>query len=251
MSIVLPGEQVPAQHVNLKLGPGLSQTSNASISSKSPSIVSTRAGTLNHSANKSRWWIESNSRRYVPSAQEPVIGVVTQRQGEGYRVDIGSAHYANLDGLAFEGATKRNKPNLKVGSLVYARVSLAHKDMEPELECFDAQTHKSEGFGELKSGFLVKCSMRMCRQYVIRNPGIYTFMNDNYDRLLDTNHFLLPLLGGLFPLEVAIGLNGRVWINSKEPKQVIAIARAIEATDPDGDGLDELGAKKLLERIDH
>ncbi|KAJ8080477.1 exosome non-catalytic core subunit rrp40 [Marasmius tenuissimus] len=233
MSIVLPGEQVPAQHVNLKLGPGLSQANSASTSSKTPAIVSTRAGTLNQSANKSRWWIESNSRRYVPAAQEPVIGVVTQRQGEGYRVDIGSAHYANLDGLAFEGATKRNKPNLKVGCLVYARVSLAHKDMEPELECFDAQTHKSEGFGELKSGFLVKCSMRMCRQ------------------LLDPNHFLLPLLGGLFPLEVAIGLNGRVWINSKEPKQIIAIARAIEASDPDGHGLDEAGVKALLQKVDH
>lgn len=229
MSIVLPGENVPAQHVNLKLGPGLSQTSGVS----SPSIVSTRAGTLNHSANKSRWWIESNSRRYVPAPQEPVIGVITQRQGDGYRVDIGSAHYANLDGLAFEGATKRNKPNLKVGNLIYARVSLAHKDMDPELECFDAQTHKAEGFGELKNGFLVKCSMRMCRQ------------------LLDPNHYLLPLLGGLFPLEVAIGLNGRVWINSKEPKQIIAIARAIEAVDPDGGGLDDLGVKVLLEKVDH
>ncbi|KAF9267339.1 exosome complex exonuclease RRP40 [Marasmius fiardii PR-910] len=231
MSIVLPGENIPAQHVNLKLGPGLSQIS--SVLTSNPSIVSTRTGTLNHSANKSRWWIESNSKRYVPAAQEPVIGVITQRQGEGYRVDIGSAHNANLNGLAFEAATKRNKPNLKVGNLVYARVSLAHKDMDPELECFDAQTHKAEGFGELKNGFLVKCSMRMCRQ------------------LLDPNHFLLPLLGGLFPLEVAIGLNGRLWINSKEPKQIIAIARAIEATDPGGDGLDELGVKALLEKIDH
>ncbi|KAG7088328.1 hypothetical protein E1B28_012337 [Marasmius oreades] len=232
MSIVLPGEKIPAQHVNLKLGPGLSQTSDASTAN-SPSIVSTRAGTVNHSSNKSRWWIESNSRRYIPATQEPVIGVITQRQGEGYRVDIASAHNANLDGLAFEGATKRNKPNLKVGNLVYARVSLAHKDMDPELECFDAQTHKAEGFGELKNGFLVKCSMRMCRQ------------------LLDPNHFLLPLLGGLFPLEVAIGLNGRVWINSKEPKQIIAIARALEATDPDGGGLNELGVKAFLDKIDH
>lgn len=35
-----------------------------------------------------------------------------------YRVDIGSAHPATLDALAFEGATKRNKPNLKVGGVV-------------------------------------------------------------------------------------------------------------------------------------
>lgn len=56
----------------------------------------------------------------------------------------------------------------KVGCLVYARVSLAHKDMEPELECFDAQTRKSEGFGELKDGFVVRCSLKMCREYVQR-----------------------------------------------------------------------------------
>jgi len=43
-----------------------------------------------------------------------VIGVIIQKIGEGFRVDIGSAHSASLDGLAFEGATKRNKPNLKV-----------------------------------------------------------------------------------------------------------------------------------------
>ena len=34
----------------------------------------------------------------------------------------------------------------QVNALVYARVSLTHKDMEPGLECFDAQTHKAEGF---------------------------------------------------------------------------------------------------------
>lgn len=49
----------------------------------------------------------------------------------------------------------------QVGSALYARVSLAHKDMEPELECFDAQTRKAEGYGELKGGFLVKCSLQM------------------------------------------------------------------------------------------
>jgi len=159
-TLVLPGERIPAQHVNLKLGPGLLQHATVDEESR---VVSTKAGELHHSANNSKWWIESNSRRYIPAPQESVVGLVTARSGEGWRVDIGSAHPAYLDGLAFEGATKRNKPNLKVGSLIYARVSLAHKDMEPELECFDAQTHKAEGFGELKGGFMVRCSLRMCR----------------------------------------------------------------------------------------
>jgi exosome complex component RRP40 len=42
-----------------------------------------------------------------------------QKVGEGFRVDIGSAHPASLDGLAFEGATKRNKPNLKVRTAIF------------------------------------------------------------------------------------------------------------------------------------
>lgn len=58
---VLPGESVPAQHVNLKLGPGLLQVSGDQPNTSS--IISTRAGTVNHSANNSKWWVESNSRR--------------------------------------------------------------------------------------------------------------------------------------------------------------------------------------------
>ncbi|KIJ64530.1 hypothetical protein HYDPIDRAFT_89965 [Hydnomerulius pinastri MD-312] len=234
-SIVLPGERVPAQHVNLKLGPGLLQLSSLQgpvKGSNSQLIASTRAGTLNHSTNKSKWWVEGNSRRYVPAPQESVIGVVTGRSGEGWRVDIGSAHPASLDGLAFEGATKRNKPNLKVGSLLYARVSLAHKDMEPELECFDAQTRKAEGFGELKGGFVTQCSLQMSRL------------------MLDPKHFLLPLLGSRFPLEAAVGMNGKIWVSTKETKQTIAVVRCIEKVDPDGGGLDEVGVKKFLSKLE-
>ncbi|KAF7365106.1 Exosome complex component rrp40 [Mycena venus] len=232
-TVVLPGQHVPAQHVNLKLGPGLLQSTGSSSgdASTAPSIIATRAGTLNHSANRSKWWVENNSRRYVPAAQESVIGVIIQKAGEGFRVDIGSAQPASLDGLAFEGATKRNKPNLKIGTLVYARVSLAHKDMEPELECFDAQTRKAEGFGDLKGGFLVRCSLAMCRQ------------------LLDSKHFLLPLLGARFPLEVAVGVNGRVWVTAKDVREIIGIARCIEAVDPDGGGMDEAGVMDFLRTL--
>ncbi|KAF7299015.1 hypothetical protein MIND_00849800 [Mycena indigotica] len=222
--IVLPGQIVPAQHVNLKLGPGLLQTASSSI-------IATRAGSLHHSTNRSKWWIENNSRRYVPAAQESVIGVIVQKAGEGFRVDIGSAHSASLDGLAFEGVTKRSKPNLKIGTLVYARVSLAHKDMEPELECFDAQTRKAAGFGELKGGFMVRCSLGMSRS------------------LLNPDHFLVELLGRRFHLEIATGVNGRVWINTKEIKETIAVARCIEAVDPDGGGMDETGVLELLDSL--
>lgn len=69
-------------------------------------------------------------------------------------------------------------------------------------------------------------------------------------RLLDPNHFLLPLLGSLFPLEIAVGLNGRVWINSQDAKRIIAITQAIEAADPDAQGMDEHNITNLLEDLD-
>ena len=119
-----------------------------------------------------------------------------------------------------------------MGSLVYARVSLAHKDMEPELECFNAQTRKAEGFGELKSGFQVSCSLRISRESVVCARDRKKVSMSNIDgRLLDPAHFLLPLLGSRFPLEVAIGINGRVWFKTPEVRQTIAVARCIEAVD--------------------
>lgn len=49
-----------------------------------------------------------------------MVGVIIGRSGaEGWRVDIGAAHSANLDALAFEGASKRNRPNLKVYFLLH------------------------------------------------------------------------------------------------------------------------------------
>ena len=42
-----------------------------------------------------------------------MLGVITARQMQ-FRVDIGVHVAANLSEVAFEGATKRNRPNLQV-----------------------------------------------------------------------------------------------------------------------------------------
>lgn len=46
-----------------------------------------------------------------------MIGVITERFSEEYAVEINAAFTARLNHVAFEGATKRNKPMLKVGLL--------------------------------------------------------------------------------------------------------------------------------------
>jgi exosome complex component RRP40 len=83
---------------------------------------------------------------------------------EYFRVDIGTARSSVLPILAFEGATKRNRPNLPLHSLVYCRVSLANPDMEPELECVNPKSGKADGFGELSGGYVFKCSLGLCRR---------------------------------------------------------------------------------------
>jgi len=45
-------------------------------------------------------------------------------------------------------------------------------------------------------------------------------------------------------------MNGRVWVNAKEAKQIIAISRCIEVADPDGGSMDEAGVKSFLNTLD-
>ncbi|KAJ2064509.1 exosome non-catalytic core subunit rrp40 [Coemansia sp. S146] len=185
----------------IRLGPGLVQSSE--------SVSAVTAGVLHSNSETNRWWVAGNKRRYVAAVGEPVVGVVVARHGEGYRVDIGSAHDALLPQLAFEGATKRNKPNLAVGTVVYGRVVVANSVMDPEIECFNSNTGKSEGYGELSEGFMFKCSLGLAR------------------RLIDTKAPVLAALGNGVPFEVAVGVNGRVWVNAESVATTILVANAI------------------------
>ena len=43
-----------------------------------------------------------------------VIGVVIDKHADNFKVDIGSSSPATLGAMSFEGATKKNRPNLQV-----------------------------------------------------------------------------------------------------------------------------------------
>ncbi|KAG5456798.1 MAG: hypothetical protein BJ554DRAFT_3353 [Olpidium bornovanus] len=159
--------------------------------------------------------------QYVPALGDNVIGQITAKFADGYRVDVGGAHPALLDALAFEGANRRNKPQLAVGSLVYARVSLADKDVDPELECFNPATGKADGYGELNGGFVFQVTLGTCRRY---------FLCDAWP-LLDPKTPVLEELGKQYAFEIAVGLNGRVWIDTASPHQTIRLSLAIKESD--------------------
>ena len=60
--------------------------------------------------------------QYVATRGEQVIGVVVGKGGDIFKVDIGTSEQASLSYLAFEGATKRNRPDVKVGGHVFLKL---------------------------------------------------------------------------------------------------------------------------------
>jgi exosome complex component RRP40 len=135
--------------------------------------------------------------QYMPAVNDTVIGIVTDKSAESYKLHIGarwgvSADWwrvswcgqlyfgcvarsgpGNLSALAFDGATKRNKPNLAVGALVFGRIESADRDLDPEITCKATGElgHKKDWvtgqgmFGELKQGTVVEVSTAYCRRY--------------------------------------------------------------------------------------
>lgn len=141
-----------------------------------------------------------------------VIGVITQRAGDVYRVSLQPKSKAvSLNQLAFENATRKNKPNLAVGDVVYARVVSAERDLECEIECYDSKTGKAAGFGPLKEGTITAVSLGFARE------------------LLFKGHPVLEQLAKRYAFEVAIGVNGRVWVKGPDAKSTYHICNAIQA----------------------
>ena len=115
--------------------------------------------------------------------------------------------------MAFEGATKKNRPNVNVGDIVYAKLLVASRDMEAELVCVDSYGKKA-GLGVLSGGgFVFSVPLHVIR------------------KLLSKDCVLLSTLGANLSFEVAVGMNGRIWIRGKTAKETISLANAISAAE--------------------
>lgn len=165
--------------------------------------------------------------KYVPALGDMVIGIVTDRLSEGWKIDIGTHTNASLSIYAFEGGNKKNRANLEPNSIVYCRVKLANKDVEPECECVN-QNGKADGFGPLVGGYLFRCSTGLARQ------------------CLNPESSVLNEVGKQIPFEIAVGINGYIWVRSTSSENTILIANAIIASEHlDSDGKKEV-VKNLL-----
>lgn len=125
---------------------------------------------------------------------------------------------------------------LAPGALVYARVSLANKHMDAEIECVSAATGKSEGLGPLNGGMLFAISLAMARRLMMPKSA-------QEGKVVVLDEF--ASLGLQF--ETATGRNGKFWVDSDNVKTVIAVGKAIQETDEKRLGVDE--QKRLVKRL--
>ncbi|EEF52008.1 Exosome complex exonuclease RRP40, putative [Ricinus communis] len=184
----------------IKLGGGLRQDCDA--------VTVIKAGKLRFS-KPNKYWVESSHKRYMPCAEDSVLGIVVDSKAENFLVDIKGPAMAFLPVLAFEGGTRRNVPKFEAGTLLYVRVVKANPGMNPELSCTDA-SGKAVEFGVLKDGYMFECSTGLSRM-LLSSPTCP----------------VLEALGKKLSFEIAVGINGRVWVNATSPSTIIVVANAI------------------------
>lgn len=142
---------------------------------------------------------------------------------------------------------------LQPGQLVYARVALANKHMDAELECVSAATGKADGLGPVGN---VSSSSSSSSSSV--GGGCAFDVSLGFARRLlmarsreEGGVGVLEMLageeGGGLAFETAVGRNGRVWVGSGSARTVVLVGRALQETDRAGLGLE--GQRRLVKRL--
>lgn len=224
--LVCPGDVVldlsTMTNQTIKLGGGLRQDCDA--------ISVMKAGRLRFS-KPNKYWVENSQKRYVPHAEDSVLGIVVDSRSDNFLVDIKGPSLAYLPVLAFEGGTRRNIPRFEIGTLLYVRVVKANPEMNPELSCTDASGKAAE-FGALKEGYMFECTTGLSRM-LLSSPTCP----------------VLDALGKKLSFEIAVGLNGRVWVNAGSPPTTIIVANAIMNSETLSGAQQRIMVEKLLQRI--
>jgi len=92
---------------------------------------------------------------YMPEKNNFVVGIIKAKVGDNYLVDINAPIDGVLGNLEFDGASKRNKPNLNTGDLVFARIAEYSKFIGAKLSCINTGYSAKGVLNELKGGMIV------------------------------------------------------------------------------------------------
>ncbi|EME38974.1 hypothetical protein DOTSEDRAFT_39165 [Dothistroma septosporum NZE10] len=236
-TILLPGEQIPTDQLpkskkgTLTLGPGLRHI-------PPQTILTTTSGTLQIDPKKSALWLEHPNGRYVPSSGDLIIAQIHHTGSDVYFCSL-TPHtpHALLGQLSFEGANKKSRPQLKAGDLVYARVTSTSRWEDTEIECVSSATGKADGMGPLSGGMCFWVSCGFARRLM---------MGTGKEGRSKGGVVVLEEVGEKVRFEVAVGRNGRVWVDSGSVRETVMIGRLLRQADEEG--LDVEAQKKLVKR---
>ncbi|OJJ51375.1 hypothetical protein ASPZODRAFT_127443 [Penicilliopsis zonata CBS 506.65] len=265
---LLPGDEVPSDRLPptsnapLRLGPGLRLLSKShSRSTKAaPSdhvIVATEAGLLKTDLKRNAASVLTfPNRRYIATPNDLVIAQIHHSSQDYFHCMVTPhAPHALLGQLAFEGATKKTRPMLKQGDLVYARVLSVGvgAGAEVELACVNPATGKAEpgGLGPLTGGMVFDVSVGTAARLMKGSSASAANQQDPVDGLVVLEELgkKLESIGGF---EIAVGRNGKVWVDCSNGgdsaiRATVAIGRCLTMID-DHD-LSPIDQKKAIARI--
>ncbi|KAJ5551117.1 hypothetical protein N7535_000940 [Penicillium sp. DV-2018c] len=260
-AVLLPSDEVPREHLPtdnsnpLRLGPGLRILSQPSSKGSDHVLTATQAGLLSIDAKRNAVSLLTfPNRRYIPTVNDFVIAQIHHSSVDFFHCVI-TPHTAHalLGQLSFEGASKKTRPMLKQGEMVYARVQSVGvgAGAEVELTCVSAATGKAEGgMGPLTGGMIFDVSTGMAAR-LLRASSAPVENTDPIEGLVVLSELgkKLESLGGF---EIAVGRNGKVWVDCSDAaesaaKATIAIGRCLQETDRQN--LHAHDQKKLVTKV--
>src|SRR3990167_6351095 len=169
-TIILPGEAISVESHDAKFGNGFLEISpgvaiatvagKLELRSKAAKLELTgQSSDQQPTTHTKKLSIKSLRSIYFPQAGDNVIGIIVKKGPESYGVDINCGQPAFLDSVEFNGATKRNKPNLKVGDAIFTKVESVNKFLAPVLTCKSKHCKKDwtsgeSTYGQLKDGIV-------------------------------------------------------------------------------------------------
>ena len=113
---------------------------------------------------------------------------------------------------------------------MYARVSRASKWEDTEIECVNSATGKADGMGPLKGGMVFDVSPAFARRLM---------MGTDKQGTSKGAVVVLEEVGEKVKFEVAVGRNGRVWVDSGSVKATLLIGRLLQQADEDDSCIEE------------
>ncbi|KAM0678607.1 hypothetical protein BDAP_000715 [Binucleata daphniae] len=143
-------------------------------------------------------FVVSKSTKHYIQEDDVVIGKVTNKTMDYYKIDIGFGIIGYLPVLNFPNATKRNKPELEIEQYVMAKVT---KLNECSVMLICEKNWKIDGY--VFDIGCYNCKVLMVRDYLSKIGKEHTY-------------------------EIGIGLNGKIWINACDVLIVNEVYAAIK-----------------------